>query len=506
MKTHRVLAAILLSACAVRADVVTDWNETALQAIRTDKTSPPKASRALALLHTAIYDAINGITQTHERYMVPGKPAGVASPEAAASAAGHLVLVRLFPAQQTAIDTAHNKALAAIPNSPEKNTGIHWGEWAANIILVARSTDGGEETVTHLAKDAPGEWQPTPPASAPALLPQWARLACFAMTSGSQFRPPRMPALTSAVYAVDFNLTKQLGAKSSTARTAEQTAIAQFWADGAGTVTPPGHWNVIARDLSAQRKLTLPENARLFAMLNIALADAAILCWDCKFDCNFWRPITAIQNADSDKNPATEKDAAWMPLLDTPPFPEYTSGHSTFSGAAATVLAAFFGSDEIAFSTTSDAMQGFSRSFHSFSEAAAEAGISRIFGGIHFMSANQQGLASGARLGTYVAENFLKEKRNVSMARPAPAQATVEAQRPIEPSVVAAAAPVAVTTRPPAPAPSPVPAATPAPSVKPSAPTDPALPPFPAAIPVAELDRVPYRETPRSGGLQPPSQ
>ena len=349
-------------------------------------------------------------------HLVPGKPAGAASPEAAVSAAARLALVRLFPAQQATLDAAHNKALAAIANSQEKNNGVHWGEWAANIILVARSTDGVEETATYIAKDAPDEWQPTPPASAPALLPQWAKLACLAMTSGAQFRPPRMPALTSAVYAVDFNLTTQLGAKDSPTRTAEQTAIAQFWADGAGTVTPPGHWNVIARDLATQRKLSPAENARLFAMLNIALADAAILCWDCKYDCHFWRPITAIQNADSDKNPATEKDAAWTPLLETPPFPEYTSGHSTFSSAAATVLATFFGSDEIAFSTTSDAMPGFSRTFHSLSEAAAEAGISRIFGGIHFMSANQQGLASGARLGTFVSENFLKPRTRTAAA------------------------------------------------------------------------------------------
>ena len=419
---------LLLILCAfltpilARADIVTDWNEAALAAIKLDNTPPPKAARALAILHTAIYDALNGIAPTHERYLVPGKPAGVASPEAAVSAAAHLVLVRLFPAQQTALDAAHHKALAAIANSPEKNNGVHWGEWAANIILVARSTDGGEETATYVSKDAPGEWQPTPPNSAPALLPQWPKLACFAMTSGTQFRPLRMPALTSAVYAADFNLTKQLGAKDSPARTPEQTAIAQFWADGPGTVTPPGHWNVIARDLAAPRKLPLAENARLFALLNIALADAAILCWDCKYDCNFWRPITAIQNADSDKNPATEKDAAWTPLLETPPFPEYTSGHSTFSSAAATVLAAFFGADEIAFSTTSDAMPGFSRTFHSFSEAAAEAGLSRIFGGIHFMSANTQGLASGARLGTYVSENFLKPRTHTAagVERPKP--------------------------------------------------------------------------------------
>ena len=437
MKTRSLIISALLSiACLAYADVVTDWNETALNAIKIDKTAPPKAARALAILHTSIYDTVNGITQTRERYLVAGKPSGAASTEAAVAAAAHLALVRLFPAQQGTFDTAYQKALAALANSPEKNNGVHWGEWVANIILVARSTDGGDEAIDYTPKDSPGEWQPTPPANAPALLPQWAKLSCFAMTSGTQFRPVRMPALTSAVYAVDFNLTKSLGAKDSATRTAEQTAIAQFWADGPGTVTPPGHWNVIARDLATQRGLKLEENARLFALLNIALADAAILCWDCKYDCNLWRPITAIQNAETDKNPATEKDAAWTPLLATPPFPEYTSGHSTFSSAAATVLAVFFGADEIAFSTTSDAMQGFSRSFHSFSEAAAEAGLSRIFGGIHFMSANQQGLASGARLGSYVSENFLKARPSTAAASPQPARAQIEPLAPAPPAAM----------------------------------------------------------------------
>lgn len=426
MKTASASLFILLAVAALaRADVVTDWNESALNAIRADKTSPPKAARALACLHLAIFDAVNGITQSHERYLVSGKPAGAASIEAAVSAAARLVLVRTFPAQQATFDAAHGRVLAAIPNSAEKNSGAHWGEWVANSIIVARSTDGAADTVAYTPGNAPGEWQPTEPGLAPALLPQWPKVACFAMTSGAQFRPNRQPAMTSAVWAFDFNLTKQLGGKESAARTREQTAIAQFWEDGPGTVTPPGHWNAIARDVAAQRCNTLEQNARLFALLNIALADAAILCWDCKYATNFWRPVAAIQNADTDKNPATEKDPAWTPLLATPPFPEYTSGHSTFSGAAATVLAAFFGSDEIKFSATSEALPGFSRSYNSFSEAAAEAGMSRIFGGIHFMSANQQGLLSGARLAHFVMDNFLKKK-------PAPVASETSAQRRIE--------------------------------------------------------------------------
>jgi membrane-associated phospholipid phosphatase len=410
-RIYTLLITMVASVFAAHADIVTNWNEIALLAIKTDKTPAPMASRTLAILHTAIYDAVNGITRTHEPYLVSGKPRGEASAEAAASAAAHLVLVQLYPAQQATFDAAYNNALAAIGNKPKQRAGIAWGELVANTILTVRANDGAAEVVTYIPGNRPGDWQPTPPAFASALLPQWPGVKPFAMTSGSQFRPSVPPGLRSAVYAFDFNLTKQLGSKDSTRRTAEQTAIALFWADGAGTVTPPGHWNVIARDVAAQRGNTMEQNARLFALLNIAEADAAIIAWDCKYAYNFWRPITAIRAAALDGNSATDPDPAWTPLLVTPPFPEYISGHSTFSGAAATVLEAFFGADNIPFTTTSKDLPGVSRSFKSFWEAAAEAGISRIFGGIHFMSANQQGLFCGACLGGYVMDNFLEECR-----------------------------------------------------------------------------------------------
>ena len=397
-----LLLALLAAAYLAHGDVVTDWNETALLAIKTDRTAPPKAARALAMMHVAIYDAVNGIVQTHEPYFVPGKPAEDASPEAAAAVAARLVLLRLFPAQQAAFDATYNKVMRTMPTGEEKRASIDWGEHVAQTLLADRAKDGAQATVIYASRNPIGVWRPTEPAFAKPALPQWPGVKPFAMTSAAQFRPAMPPALTSAAYADDFNRTKDLGAKNSTTRTAEQTTIAQFWADGPGTVTPPGHWNVIARELALQLGNTMEENARLFALLNIAEADAGILCWDCKYACNLWRPITAIQNADLDENPATEKDADWTPLLATPPFPEYTSGHSTFSGAGATVLAAFFGSDHIAFTTTSEDVPGVSRSYASFSEAAAEAGMSRIYGGIHFMSANTQGLASGARLGEYV--------------------------------------------------------------------------------------------------------
>src|SRR5205085_8329625 len=199
-----------------------------------------------------------------------------------------------------------------------------------------------------------------------------------------QFRPPGPPSLDSERYAVDYEEVKELGAAVGSTRTVEQTEIALFWADGAGTETPPGHWNSIAQIIATAQGNTLEENARLFALLNIAMADAAICAWDAKYTFHFWRPVTAINYAEPELN--------WASFIVTPPFPDYVSGHSTFSGAAATVLASFYGSDNIAFTTGSDFLPGVYRSFNSFSAAASEAAASRIYGGIHFRAAVEDGV------------------------------------------------------------------------------------------------------------------
>ena len=409
-RTFLVLAVFFLVASGTRADAVTDWNSAALDAVKADQTPPPKAARALAILHVAIYDAVNGITQTNDPYFVMDKPAGVASVEAAASAAAHRVLITLYPARQAQFDELFTRTLAGIPDDPSQRAGVVWGEFVAEAILELRGGDGFDTVVPYAPTPGAGFWQPTPPAFAPALLPQWPMVMPFAMTSGAQFRPLPPPALDSPRWASDYNLTKEIGSAQSATRTAEQTAIARFWADGLGTVTPPGHWNVIAQDVAGQQGTTLEESARLFALLNIAEADAGIVSWDCKYRFEFWRPVTAIRNGDLDPLLETEKDASWTPLLVTPPFPEYTSGHSTFSAAAAAVLASFFGGDDMPFTTGSEDMPGVVRSFSSFSAAAREAGISRIYGGIHFLSANEAGLSSGSQLGAYVSENFLKDR------------------------------------------------------------------------------------------------
>ena len=387
-------------------DVVTDWNTAALNAIRAGRTSPPIASRSLALLHVSIYDSVNGIVRTHEPYLVQSSAAASASREAAASAAAHKVLVNLFPAAVSSFDALHAAILAGIPNGPQKTAGIVWGEFVANQILAARANDGSNAIVPPPGGSGPGVWVPTPPAFAPYLLPQWGFVVPFGMSSSSQFRPPGPPSLDSEQYAADYNEVKELGAAVGSTRTQEQTQIALFWADGAGTETPPGHWNGIAQIIAAGQGNTLEENARLFALLNIAMADAAICAWDAKYTFHFWRPVTAINFA--------EPDLIWASFIVTPPFPDYVSGHSTFSGAAATVLALFYGTEDLPFTTGSDSLSGVYRSFPTCLDAAEEAAVSRLYGGIHFRSANEDGLQAGISIGEWTDNHYLQLKSNHS--------------------------------------------------------------------------------------------
>jgi hypothetical protein len=424
----------LAFAPAARADVVTDWNVAALEAIRTLRTPPPVAARALAILHASIYDAVNGIAQTHEPYFVRSGGPRDASTRAAANAAGHTALTGLFPTRAGDFDALRDATLATIADNRGRRDGVAWGESVARQILTWRASDNSTAAVAAPAGVGPGAWVPTPPALTPYVLPHWGAVVPFTMPTSSHFRPSGPPALDSATYAADLNEVKSLGAALGSSRTADQTTIALFWADGAGTETPPGHWNTIARGVAATRDpadsrrhgrssdddddgegghgsrsgTTLADNARLFALLNLAMADAAICAWEAKYRYNFWRPVTAVRGADDDGNPHTAADPTWSSLLATPPFPDYVSGHSAFSGAAATVLARFFGSDRIAFTTGSDFLPVVTRSFARFSDAAREAAESRLYGGIHFRSANADGFAAGIEIGAWASRRFLR--------------------------------------------------------------------------------------------------
>lgn len=414
----RILVAsfVFLLSCgsSAHADVVTDWNTAALNAIRAGRTAPPAAARALAILHAAIYDAVNGISRTHTSYRVESAVPASASVEAAASAAAHSVLVALFPASTQAFNTLHAATLAALPDRPQTRSGLAWGSTVAAEILRWRSTDNSQTPMAAPVGAGPDAWQPTPPTAGAFLLPQWAYVQPFTMPTSDHFRPLGPPALDSTTYAEDYNEVRMLGAAVGSSRTAEQEQMALFWADGGGTETPPGHWNTIAQAASRQAANTVEQNARLFALLNLAMGDAAIYAWDAKYFFNNWRPQTAIRNGDDDGNAATVGDPTWTSLVVNPPFPDYVSGHSAFSGAASTVLAMFYGTDTIALDTGSDFLPGVRRQFPSFSAAAAEAAASRLYGGIHFRFAIQDGLTGGTEIGRWTSENFLTATGNRS--------------------------------------------------------------------------------------------
>jgi membrane-associated phospholipid phosphatase len=403
-------------------DAVLTWNQILLNAIATGKTAPPVASRAMAMVQTAVFDAVNNIIHKYQNYAITeaapvqanDRDKAVAA-EAAAVEAAYTVLSTLFSSQKATFDAARTTSLATIADGQAKIDGLTFGKTIADKVIAARANDGSTIKVPYTSGTTPGDWQATAvvinpdgtTSSAPAVLPQWGNVKTFGIPQSDILanRPAPPPALTSAQYATEFNQVKDLGAANSTTRTADQTEIAKFWADGAGTFTPPGHWNQIAQDVARDKFNSLIDNARLFAALDVAQADAAICCWDTKYAYSEWRPITAIRNAATDGNAATTADPTWTSLLATPNFPTYTSGHSTFSSAAATVLTSFYG-DNYAFSTTSPGLAGVTRSFTGFTQAAEEAGMSRIYGGIHFMSDNTAGLAGGKMLATYITKNL----------------------------------------------------------------------------------------------------
>ncbi len=365
----------------------------------------------MAIEHIAIDDAVNGIQRTHRPYLVSDMAPAGASLEAAIAAAGFTTLNAAFTnaeVRSTNFVALYEAQLAAIAEGQPKADGIAWGQSVAQAVLNLRAGDGWDVVVPYTPSGLLGRWKPTPPGFAPFLLPGWGRVTPFSMTSGSQFRPQPPPPITSVTYAFDVNVLKTYGGATSTARTTNQTEVAFFWNDNPGTETPPGHWNAIAGEISVARGLTVVENARLFALLNITLADAAISCWDAKYFYDYWRPIDAIRKAADDGNPETEADLIWEALIFMPPFPDYTSGHSTFSRSAATILAGFFGTDGIPFTTTSDGLPGVTRSYPGFSAAADEAGISRIYGGIHYPSANLQAQACGYRIAQQVLSYYLQ--------------------------------------------------------------------------------------------------
>lgn len=434
-----VAAAVLLIASGVaRADVVLEWNEV-MRGVLQDNTSlqnPGMASRTMAMMNLAIYDAVAMTTPTGTMFYNYGSghqsPNVDASTNAAAAQAAYTILSSIYPDQQATLDSARATSLAGISAGQSKTDGIALGASIAESILARRENDGYLTSEQYIATNEPGHWQPDPtvtPAQE-AWGPAWGAVTPFGVQSGTQFMPEAMPALTSDEYTAAFNEVKSLGSVDSTTRTAEQTEIGLFWAyDREGLGTPMRLFNDVLEVVATDRGNSLKENSELFAKASVAVADAGITAWNSKFEYDFWRPITGIREADTDGNPLTIADPDWTPLgapggdpdsTDddfTPPFPTYLSGHATFGGALFGMLAELYG-DDFTFSLSSEEIELLTdeqrtelgiedsvREFTSFSQAMAENGRSRVYLGIHWNFDDTVAQATGAEIARYLASS-----------------------------------------------------------------------------------------------------
>ncbi len=412
------LASILASAFVLpslaRADAVDDWNVHATTAILASAPTAHGSTISWAMVQGAVYDAVNAIDGGHEGYLLTSR---VATPfdskDAAAATAAYRVLLSLAPAQKPVLDAHYAASLAMVPDGSQETRGIAVGEAAAAAMLAARVDDGRDLPFTFVIGMEPGDWRPlTPTALDPAA---WvADVRPFLIESDSQFRSDGPYRLSSRAYAKDFDEVKELGSLTSATRTADQTRAAIFW-----QAQPMALWGGLLRSLSGE--LDIADKARLHGTVALAAADAAIGCWDDKFFWNFWRPLAAVREADTDGNPATVADPSWRPLFDpatqtvppliTPPFPDHPSGHGCLSGAVLNTAEDFFGTDRMEFDVFSSRFPGQPRHFERFSDALDEIVDARVWGGIHFRNADEQGAELGKKVARYVRKNYFERVR-----------------------------------------------------------------------------------------------
>lgn len=409
------LLASTLTLANGNADAVLAWNSEVLNATRLSRNPPPVAALHMATFHVAIYDTVNSFTRTHKSWINYDPAPEDADRDAAIAGAAVTVLKALWgeAANPRTFEVAFEKALASIPPGPARDAGVAWGRSIAEKVLAERAKAGLDKPMPGpFTSTEPGKWRETPAGFRPPVLPHVSRVKPFAMTSPDQFRCAPPAAVDSKQHADELAEVARIGARDGADRTDDQTLTTPFWADDLGTATPVGHWNVIAQDLARRHDLSVPESARLFALLNMAGADAGISCWDTKYHYSTWRPETALREITKEINPHATPAPDFIPNMGSPAHPDYTSGHSTFSGATSRLLERFFETDEIEFTTTSDGLPGAVRTFKRLSDARMEVGMSRIWGGIHTMSANLSGLDAGIKVADWVFENTCQPTRD----------------------------------------------------------------------------------------------
>ena len=393
----------LIAPATARADAVTAWNVNATAALFTTAGQPPTVGAIhLAMVHGAVYDAVNAIDKGHEPYLLsPRVATPFDSQDAAAATAAYRVLRTIVPAQEPLLAAQYAASLAGVADGTAKTRGIAVGEAAAAAMLAARTDDGRFGAFRFTVGMGAGVWRPVLPAFVNDPNGWVKDVRPFLIESAAQFRSRGPFSITSRKYAREFDEVKQDGSATSTSRSADQTHAARYWAEN-GVAT----WSRITRAISAERGLSIAENARLFAMVYLTAADAAISVWDDKEHWGFWRPITAIREADSDGNPATVGDAGWLPLITTPPYPEHPSGHGGISGSIVATLQDFFGTDRIAVGDTN--VGGLTRSWDRLSNAIEEIVDARVWSGIHFRTADEQGHRIGREVANYRDQHYFQ--------------------------------------------------------------------------------------------------
>ncbi|MCA1576674.1 MAG: vanadium-dependent haloperoxidase [Acidobacteria bacterium] len=389
---------------AQATDVVMEWNQqaAALSLLPASALAPVQQTRAMAIFHVAVHDAVNGITGEYETYLSPSSAPESASPQAAAIAAAHHTLKNLFSGHDTLLDDRYVNSLAANGLSPS-DSGIEYGRAAAAAILSLRANDRAGEA--QFAYDAPGAGDPGVWArlnNAPALLPGFGNVTPFVLRSGSQFRPEPPPALDSEQYTKDYNEIKQIGIATGSTRKAEQSQIATFW-----RASPTAIWNNVLTQVVLTRNLDLSGKARVFALFYLAAADASIACWEAKYFYNFWRPQPAIRMGDFDDNDLTAGNVTWQPFVATPPHPEYPSGHTANSSAMAKILDSEFGDNAGPIAVT---LTGITRSWNTFNDAVEEVIDARVYSGIHFRNSDKAGARMGRQIAQFVSKHALRKR------------------------------------------------------------------------------------------------
>jgi hypothetical protein len=386
----------------VDPQVIRDWNATMVATIVGDAgKANAEAFMWFGFVQAAVYNAVEGITRDYELYKWDKLGSQKASPEAAAAAAAHDVLLYYFPGSKTRLDAQLVTSLAGVADGSSEQQGVKYGQAAAARLIQLRTNDGRNADVTFDQAPAKGVWRPTPTAFLPFFDPWLGQVEPLMMTSSTQVRPGRPPALTSARYTADFNEVKSLGAKSSSTRTAEQTQTALFTTDIA-----IGPYQAALRDLSARHAMDISDTARLFAAVDMSITDAIIAVWDSKYHYGLWRPITAIQLADSDGNPNTAEDPAWEPLVATPPYPDYVSGFNGVTGAFTRSLSRLLGGELDVYITSAAA--GVTRHYTTASALNQDGIDGRVWLGIHFRTADRVAIQMGTQVANWGLNHYFQ--------------------------------------------------------------------------------------------------